>query len=323
MTRQRSVGPFWSLGGVTSIVALALAGAARGEQPPTPDVALRQLLQANPITAPYNVMTSFKNGQVVLSGAVGTKQIHDIAIRLAIASGYPIRDDLVINTALAHRVAAAQAQAQLQAQAAAPGAGGGTMAPSLGYGIGNLPYVYPPPLFGRIDDPFFGFEPPILSYPPWWRAVVQRETGGGLAGAGAGANGGLAAGNTATVDPAQPVQIPLGPNPSDGVIEMTIDPRGCAVLRGMVPSLTDKIAIGQKIAQTPGVTEVLNLLQIGVKSSGDIPPTPPQPGLVPPPPRFLPRWVQGQPHPRRLPSLLSRTPPQGPHSRPSWSTAER
>jgi osmotically-inducible protein OsmY len=282
MTRQRSVGPFWSLRGVTLSVVLTLAGAARAEPAVAPDVAVRQLLQANPIVAPYNISTSLRNGQVVLSGAVGTKQIHDIAIRLAIATGYPIRDDLVIYTALAHRVAAAQAQAQLQAQAqaqaAAPGAGGVATAPSLGYGIGNLPYVYPPPLFGRIDDPFFGFEPPILSYPPWWPAVAQR----GAATISAPAP---ALGNTTTADASQPVQVPLGPNPQDGVVEMTIDPRGCAVLRGTVPSLADRIAIGQKIAQTPGVTEVLNLLQVAVKpgANGETPPPPPKPGLAPEP----------------------------------------
>jgi osmotically-inducible protein OsmY len=225
-------------------------------------VVVRQLLQANPIVAPYNLATSFKNGQVVLSGAVGTKQIHDIAVRLAINSGYPIRDDLVINTALAHRVAAAQAQAQAQAQ---------PMLPAQAGGIGTLPYVYPPPLFGRIDDPFFGFEPPILSYPPWWRASLPR---GGI-------TPGLAAGNTATSDPAQPIQIPLGPNPQDGVVEMTMDPRGRAILRGNVPTLADRIAIGQKIAQTPGVSEVLNLLDVPARPAGETTPPPPQPGLAP------------------------------------------
>ena len=37
-----------------------------------------------------------------LSGAVGTKAAHDAAVRLAIASGAPVRDDLVIDTGLAH-----------------------------------------------------------------------------------------------------------------------------------------------------------------------------------------------------------------------------
>src|SRR5205814_2221736 len=66
----------------------------------------------------------------------------------------------------------------------------------------------------------------------------------------------------------------------------TIDARGCAVLRGAVASLADRIAIGQKIAQTPGVTEVLNLLQVAAVANPDVPPPPPQPAQGPaaPPP---------------------------------------
>ncbi len=166
----------------------------------------------------------------------------------------------------------------------APGVRGPMMAPSLGLvaGQGNLPYVYPPPLFGRIDDPFFGFEPPMLSYPPWWRGVAAREgVFNNQAGPmGPAAQGGLAAGNTATVDPSSPMMMPLGPNSQDGAIEMTIDPRGRAVLNGTVPSLADRVAIGQKIAQTPGVTEVLNLLQVAAKTTSESVPPPPQPFAV-------------------------------------------
>ncbi len=286
MTWQRTVGPHWSLRGATLL--LALVSSARAENP---DVTVRQLLQANPVTAPYNLTTAYRNGQVVIAGTVGTKQIHDVAIRLAITTGYPIRDDLVINTAAAHRVAAAQAQMQQmqqmqQMRLQAAGGAGGAMGPSLGIspGIGNLPYIYPPPLFGRIDDPFYGFEPPLLSYPPWWRAGALREPGfAPQAGATApAAPGAIAAGNTATVDPTAPMVMQLGPNPQDGAIEMTIDPRGAAVLRGTVPSLADRIAIGQKIAQTPGVTEVVNLLQVAGNSKTTVEniPPPPQPFAV-------------------------------------------
>jgi hypothetical protein len=277
MTRQRTVGLPWLLWGAPFL--LVTVSTARAE---APDVTVRQLLQSSPVVAPYNLATAYRNGQVVISGTVGTKQIHDVAIRLAITTGYPIRDDLVINTAAAHQVAAAQAQQQLQAAAA--GARGGPMAPSLGLapGIGNLPYVYPPPLFGRIDDPFFGFEPPILSYAPWWRPATYRDpSGAGQAGTTGPPQNPVAAGNTAAGDPNAPVQIPLGPNSQDGFVEMTIDPRGCAVLRGTVPTLADRIAIGQKIAQTPGVGEVVNLLQVAVKSTSETVPQPPQP--APPP----------------------------------------
>jgi hypothetical protein len=155
---------------------------------------------------------------------------------------------------------------------------------------GNVPYVYPPPLFGRIDDPFFGFEPPLLTYPPWWRAVVAREPAFASPNPNPPAN--IPAQNppgtalTPTTAgggslPSSPVTIPLGPSPQDGVIEMTINPGGAAVLRGTVPTLADRIAIGQQIARTPGVTEVLNLLQVAVKSSPETTPPPPQPAPVP------------------------------------------
>ncbi len=31
------------------------------------------------------------------------------------------------------------------------------------------------PLFGRIDDPSYGSEPPLVSHPPWWPALRMRE----------------------------------------------------------------------------------------------------------------------------------------------------
>ena len=146
-----------SLGGAALILALACS--ARAE---TPDAVVRQVLQANPVTAAYSPATAaYRNGQVVVLGTVGTKQIHDLAIRLAITTGYPIRDDLVIDTAAAHRVAAGQAQMQAQAMASGgmtnPGAASSM---GMGLGAGTVPYTYPPPLFGRLDDPFFGFEAP-------------------------------------------------------------------------------------------------------------------------------------------------------------------
>jgi hypothetical protein len=85
-------------------------------------------------------------------------------------------------------------------------------------------------------------------------------------------------GNAATT-----TTIPLGPTPQSGAIEMTINPRGVAVLRGVVPTLADRIAIGQKLAQTPGVSEVINLLQVGLPSSTEIVPAPPQPAPAPAP----------------------------------------
>jgi osmotically-inducible protein OsmY len=229
---------------------------------PRPEVAVLQALRANPLTAPYPIATSWRGGKVVLSGVVGTKTIHDAAVRTAIAIGYPVGDDLKIDTAAAHRVAAATAAAS------------GTMPSALG---GNPYYVYPPPLFGRLDDPFYGFEPPILSYPPWWRAVAAREPIMLPSQPAANASANPAAPGAGAAAPGA-YSIPLGPAGKDGAVEMTLDGRGVAVLRGTVRSLSDRVALGQKLAQTPGISEVINELNVGPVSS-DTPPPPPQPAV--------------------------------------------
>ena len=121
-----------------------------------PDAIVLSVIRANPLTAPYAITAAWRNGTVVLAGRVGTSVIHDMAVRTVIDLGYPVRDDLVIDTAEAHRVALAQA------------VGGPWSSPAAGSLVGSAPYfVYPPPLFGRLDDPFFGFEPPLVSFPPW------------------------------------------------------------------------------------------------------------------------------------------------------------
>ncbi len=42
---------------------------------------------------------------MVLSGRVGTKPVHDAAVRMAIDVGVRFRDDLVIDTGMAHLAA--------------------------------------------------------------------------------------------------------------------------------------------------------------------------------------------------------------------------
>ena len=69
------------------------------------------MLRSNPLTGPYPIRVDWKGGAVRLSGAVGTSQVHDIAVRTVIGLGYPVKDDLVIDTAAAHRVALIQAAA--------------------------------------------------------------------------------------------------------------------------------------------------------------------------------------------------------------------
>lgn len=277
MIRLRARGCFVSICGVAwlGLIPSALAqqqpSAATTTQDTRPEIVVLQALRAHPITAPYPIATSWRAGQVVLSGRVGTKVVHDTAVQLAIASGYSIRDDLKIDTSEVYRVAAAQGAANLPGP---PGLG-------VGFGASVAPYyVYPPPLFGRLDDPFYGFEPPLLSYPPWWGMVAAREP----INLPAPMNPGPA--DQGPVDPgadpnaASPLKVPIGAAPQDGTVEMTIDTRGVAVLRGTVPTLNARVEIGQKIMQVPGVTQVINLLNVG-SAADDSPPPPPQPAEIP------------------------------------------
>ncbi len=106
-----------------------------------------------PLTAPYPIAATWRNGVVVLSGRVGTKVIHDAAVQLAIAVGFPFRDDLVIDTAETFRVAMSSTPSMT---------GYAALTPNLSASY----YVYPQPLFGRLDDPFFGMVPPLVSFAP-------------------------------------------------------------------------------------------------------------------------------------------------------------
>ena len=181
---------------------------------------------------------------------------------------------------------------------------GGMMSPIASFpsagSYGGAPSLLPPPIFGRYDDPFYGFDPPAVVYPPWWGGLnAQRvQSNAGFNGngmnqgmnPGMGANpsglpGGVAAtgplgtapgttfnnfgaANNANQDAGSPTSPPanatetdIGPIP-DGTIDMEIDGNGIATLRGAVPSLNERLAIGQRVAQTAGVSQVINLLTI-------------------------------------------------------------
>lgn len=253
------------------------------------ELTLLRSLRANPLTAPYSFSTEPRAGKVVLRGRVGTKQIHDVAIRTAIALGVPVADELLIDTGAAHQVAAIRSQAGYGPGMGSPGyAGAGT--------YGSLPYTYPQPLFGRYDDPFFGFEPPAIGYPPWWGALTARRLGPQAAPMipVAMANIPPPDPGTANVPTTSGLADPTGV-PPPGTIDMEIDGRGVATLRGTVPTLADRIAIGQQVARTQGVSQVLNLLNVRASAatpatnpaaiSSDTPPPPPTPANVGPPAR--------------------------------------
>ncbi len=247
-----------------------MPSAARSDQP---DAIVLSAIRANPLTAPYAINASWRNGKVILSGRVGTSVIHDMAVRTVIDLGYPLRDDLVIDTAEAHRVALAQA------------AGGPWSSPAAGSLVGSAPYfVYPPPLFGRVDDPFFGFEPPLVSFPPWATSgnPDSRVRQAGMAqGIAPGAPGPGAAGYQGAPGAVQQPTVPREQAPIKGNLQLTVDMAGQVHLSGVVASELDKQVIEDEARNTPGVSQVFSELRVAAQPTSETPPPPPQPVLRP------------------------------------------
>jgi len=265
--------------------ALMPAPVARGQQasPPgsqmpaaaradRPDAIVLSAIRANPLTAPYAITAAWRNGSVVLAGKVGTSVIHDMAVRTVIDLGYPLRDDLVIDTALAHRVALAQT------------AGGPWSPAARGTLAGSAPYfVCPPPLFGRVDDPFFGFEPPLVSFPPWSTSSSPdpRVRQAAVApGAGPGAPGPGPIGFSGAAGAGERQSLPRDAAPLRGNLQLTVDSSGQVHLSGVVTSELDRRIIEDEARNTPGVTQVVSELRVARQAS-ETPPPPPQPVLRP------------------------------------------
>ncbi len=292
------------------------ASAARAQQPARPAAQVPQApnvprvelqvlsaVRSHPLTAAYPIMVSWKKGAVSLSGAVGTKAAHDAAVRLAIASGAPVRDDLVIDTGLAH-VASVSVNV--------PGFSFSTSS-VLG---GASPYIYPPPLMGRLDDPFFGFVPPLVSFPPWWR---RRIEGPGMARPQGQPGGNVAPGAMAQQQQGGPVPGGQGPpgapgagwqpfdiSPVKGQVEVTVDASGQVFLRGVVASEEAGREIEEAARSVPGVSRVDVQFQVLPRAGGadknpppregdmveprrapDNPPPPPEPMVLPDEPERL------------------------------------
>jgi osmotically-inducible protein OsmY len=246
---------------------------AEGARAPSQaELVVLSALRSHPLTAPYPIRTSLRKGDVVLSGRVGTKQAHDVAVRLAIASGVAFRDDLVIDTAMA----------QLAAMGATMAAGGpSSLSPAVS---SSSPYVYPPPLMGRLDDPFFGYVPPLLSFPPWWRrpvanppmmqpGMVQENAAPGNA-----PQSGSPGPNNAPRGGWQPFDVPA----DKGQVEVTVDAAGQVLLRGVVISEEVGREIAEAARSVPGVTRVDTDFQVPPRrADGERPPPPPEPILGP------------------------------------------
>ena len=269
------------------------------------DTILR-VLRENPATAPYTFRVTARDGRLVLAGRVGSKAIHDVAVNV-VGTVSPRFDDRIVIDTTAMR---------------------GLPLDPLPRAIGPPLNVYPPPLFGRLDDPFYGFEPPLLSYPPWWGAVAARSGDPYAA---------------PVLDPSSPI----GPDPGRGQVgaspppppqpisrgdvgrsvEMTLDPRGVAILTGTVPTEAARLGIAQKAATLEGVKQVVNRLEVKpeVSEEGalirpqDVPPplpVPPGPasnaaGKVPPNRISIDSGDPSTPIERRLTQAIERRPGLG------------
>jgi len=257
-----------------------------------PESLLLSALRSNPVTAPYAISATRRNGVIVLAGRVGTKQIHDVAVRMAIDLGAPFRDDLVIDTGAANQVA-------LMSNAAAAAAG-----PLAQGALSSSPYIYPPPLMGRLDDPFFGLVPPIVSFPPWWR----RNDPGPLVRPRAAADGASPQPATPS-DGSGPTGVarggsqPADVTPAIGQVEIRVDPLGQVFLRGVVASEEARREIEETARSVPGVTRVESQFQVQPRrAEGEMPPPPPQPLLGPTAPEPAAR-PEPPPAPARSPKL--------------------
>ena len=102
MTRQWT--SRWSAAAL-GILSLAITTASADSPVPTaqkatsPEESIVKTLHANPVTSPYAFTVKAVGDQFALSGRVGSRRVHDVAIRSTIALGYPVRDDLIIDRA--------------------------------------------------------------------------------------------------------------------------------------------------------------------------------------------------------------------------------
>jgi osmotically-inducible protein OsmY len=230
---------------------------------PRPDQLVLGAIRSNPVTAPYPITATWQKGKVILSGRVGSKQVHDAAVRMAIDIGVPFRDDLVIDTGTAHMVAQSAAAVM-----------GGNVAGAQGR-ESVYPYVYPPPLFGRVDDPFFGYVPPLVSFPPWWSRGNQT---GPMVQPGRAADATPAGNGPSPVGP-QSAWQPLEVDPVKGQVEVSVDISGQVFLRGAVISEQAAREIIDAARSVPGISNVVSELQVIPRRdpAADKPPPPPMP----------------------------------------------
>jgi hypothetical protein len=149
---------------------------------------------------------------------------------------------------------------------------------------------------GRLDDPFFGFVPPLVSFPPWWPrrvegAAMPARNGAGPASAvpGTAPRPGPSGASQAPGAVQQPESLP----PALGDLEITVDASGQVFLRGVVASAEVAREIEQTAWSVPGVTRVVTQFQVKPRRAAEVSSAPPPPQPVtgpelpvqPPPPQ--------------------------------------
>jgi osmotically-inducible protein OsmY len=292
--------------------ARSAAPAQEAKNSPRPDLMVAIALRSNPITAPYGIGVAWQKGAVVLSGRVGTKQVHDAAVRMAIDIGVPFRDNLMIDTGLAHLAA--------QGPTLAAGANPAVLQSTL---TSSSPYVYPPPLMGRVDDPFFGFVPPLVSFPPWWSrraqadAMVRPRPVDDNAERRPAGPASATRGNTAGRN-----WQPLETDPVKGQVEVSVDVLGQVFLRGSVASEQVAREIIEAARSVPGVTRVdseLSVVPRRVDSEEAPPPPPPRPMVDP----AVPRAAVPRPAEREATSPRGKPPATAPAALDSQKLTQR
>ena len=129
-------------GGISAVamaqdVARPAKPATAGGRRAARELQVLSALRAHPLTAGYPITATWSKGAVVLSGGVGTKQVHDVAVRLAIASG----------------VADSRRPGDRHGAGARRGDRRGCRGHRRCRGLRRLgassPYIYPPPLDGQ------------------------------------------------------------------------------------------------------------------------------------------------------------------------------
>ena len=144
---------------------------------------------------------------------------------------------------------------------------------------------------GRLDDPFFGFVPPLVSFPPWWRRRVEgnpmarptRPVGPNVA-LGATPEQPMPqpqAGQAGAGGPAPGAQ-PVGDAPVKGQVELTVDASGQVFLRGVVASEEAAREIEEAARSVPGVGRVNVQLQVIPRRAGNENPPPRDGDMVEP-----------------------------------------